>query len=332
MAGTFLLVGWLDLGTPLLVALFSYFALAHLQFVKGRGKWLAVALFLVLLAAAAYGLAFFTNQAVEALPKIADKAIPSIIHWAEERQVELPFTDFESLKDLAFDAVRTQVRYLGSLANFAKGFTTQFVFLVVGCVVAISIFLNAQLELGRESHAIRNNLYSLSCEAVAVRFRTFYLSFVRVMGAQILVSAINTVLTAAFVAAADLPYAVVVIGVAFLCGLLPVVGNLVSNTIIVGIGFTVSPKMALAALAFLVTIHKAEYFLNSKIIGHRIRNPLWLTLLGLVLGERLMGIPGMILAPVLLHYLKAETSSIEIAAPVAEGAQPAPPVPSPAQH
>jgi len=74
--------------------------------------------------------------------------------------------------------------------------------------------------------------------------------------------------------------------------------------------------MALAALIFLVAVHKLEYFLNSKIIGHRIRNPLWLTLLALVLGEKLMGIPGMILAPVLLHYLKVETSGIELKRPL----------------
>ena len=37
-------------------------------------------------------------------------------------------------------------------------------------------------------------------------------------------------------------------------------------------------------------------------------NPMWLTLLGLVIGEKLMGIPGMILAPVILHYIKVEAS------------------------
>lgn len=96
----------------------------------------------------------------------------------------------------------------------------------------------------------------------------------------------------------------------FLCGLLPIIGNLMSNTIIVGIGFTVSPKMAIMALVFLVVLHKLEYFLNSKIIGDRIKNPVWLTLLGLVLGERLMGIPGMILAPAVLYWLKQETSRL----------------------
>jgi predicted PurR-regulated permease PerM len=35
---------------------------------------------------------------------------------------------------------------------------------------------------------------------------------------------------------------------------------------------------------------------------------MWMTLLAIVLGEELMGIPGMILAPVILHYVKVETS------------------------
>ena len=63
-------------------------------------------------------------------------------------------------------------------------------------------------------------------------------------------------------------------------------------------------------------IHKGEYFLNSKIIGDRIKNPMWLMLLGLIIGEKLMGIPGMILAPAVLHYVKAEASRNRVAAAV----------------
>ncbi|MEK7706912.1 MAG: AI-2E family transporter, partial [Verrucomicrobiota bacterium] len=88
----------------------------------------------------------------------------------------------------------------------------------------------------------------------------------------------------------------------------PIIGNIISNTLSVGVGFTISPQMALIALIFLVVIHKLEYFLNSKIIGDRIKNPMWLTLIGIVLGEKLMGVPGMILAPVVLHYIKVEAS------------------------
>ena len=133
------------------------------------------------------------------------------------------------------------------------------------------------------------------------------------MGAQITISLINTALTAVFVVTVHLPNAPLVIAITFLCGLVPIVGNLVSNTIIVCLAFTISLKIAVAALVFLIVIHKLEYFLNSKIIGDRIRNPIWLTLLALIIGERLMGIPGMVLAPVVLNYLRLEMSKIEAA-------------------
>ena len=130
------------------------------------------------------------------------------------------------------------------------------------------------------------------------------------MGAQLLISLINTVATAVFVLSTGLlPYAGIVIPLTFIFGMLPIVGNLLSNTLIVGIAFgLVSPQMALGALVFLVVIHKLEYLLNSKIIGGRILHPMWLTLIGLILGEYLMGIPGVILAPVILNYLKVEGS------------------------
>jgi predicted PurR-regulated permease PerM len=303
--------GWLHLATPLLGALFSYFALTKLDFMKGRAKWLAVALFIVLVSGVAYLLGYFINQAVEALPRIADKAIPAIIQWAQQHQVELPFTDYESLKDLAVETAKNQAQYLGRFANFARGATAQFVLLIVGCVVAISVFLHPRFELAGATPAAQNNLYMVVCDEVAKRFKAFYESFATVMRAQIIISGINTVLTGTFVLIADFPYRVVVMGVTFLCGLIPVVGNLISNSVVVGIGFTLSPKMALVALVFLVVVHKLEYFLNSKVIGGRIRIPVWLTLIGLILGEKLMGLPGMILAPVVLNYIRMEASKIE---------------------
>jgi len=311
MVGALVLAGWLHLATPFLAGLFSYLALTKLYLLKHRSKWVAVALFLILVSALADGLGYLVNRTVRDVPEIADKSIPSVIHWARQYQIELPFTDYDSLKERALEIVKGEVHYLGSFAKFARGATTQIVLLIVGCAIAIGAFLNPRFELDREQNVLPHNLYSLCCDAIAARFATFYRSFATVMGAQIVISAINTVLTAIFVVSVHLPYAVVVIGATFLCGLLPVVGNLVSNTIVVGIGFTVSPKMALAALIFLVLIHKLEYFLNSKIVGARIRNPFWLTLLALILGERLMGVPGMILAPVVLNYIKMEASTIQ---------------------
>jgi len=315
MAATFVLAGVLHLGALLLAALFSYLILQKLR--PLRRPWLAVLVFLALVVALAGALGAFAAQAVVTLPQVADKSIPSIIDWAESHGIALPFTDWHSLKVVAMESARGRLSTLGRVAT---GATREVILLLIGMGIAVALYLRPGLDLDRHRHPLHNNLYSLTCDALTTRWSLFYRCFDRMMGAQLLISLINTTLTAVFVIAVGLPYTLVIIGVAFLCGLLPVVGNLLSNTVIVAIAFTVSPRTALMALAFLVFIHKLEYFVNGKIVGDRIRNPLWLTLLGLILGETLMGIPGMILAPALLAHLKAEGALIEVPATEASAA------------
>jgi predicted PurR-regulated permease PerM len=322
LAATLLLVGLLQLGGPFLALLFSYLVLSKLsRFIPY--KWLTLVIFILIVAAISYTAGHFIRGAIQALPKIADNAIPSAIAWAEEHDLNLPFTDFEGLKATAMTTVKDQARYLGDFANFARHASTTFVFIIIAIVCAVSLFFNPRADLSPESHKVRNNLYSVYCNEISARFSDFYHSFATVIGAQMTISAINTVLTAIFVLVVGLPYGPVVIGLTFLCGLFPIVGNIVSNTVIVFIGFLVSAKIAIAALIFLVVIHKLEYFLNSKIIGARIRNPIWLTLIGLIVGEKLMGVPGMVLAPVILNYLRVEMSKIEVARATAPSGQPA---------
>jgi predicted PurR-regulated permease PerM len=305
------LAGVLHLGAPLLAVLFSYFALRQLLLLT-KIKWIALFVFVLVVVGIAFCAVYFTRAALAALPELADHSIPSASAWAQARQIELPFTDFETLKALIIDTAKQEAQNLRDVARFAGNTTTTVLFLLIGIVVAISLFFNSQLDLYRETHKTRNNLYSVLADEIARRFRDFYRSFATVMGAQITISLINTLLTAIFVLIIRLPNGALVIALTFLCGLLPIVGNLASNTIIVCLAFTISLKMALVALIFLIAIHKLEYFLNSKIIGDRIRNPVWLTLLALIIGERLMGIPGMVLAPVVLNYLRVEMSKIEV--------------------
>jgi predicted PurR-regulated permease PerM len=311
LAATLFLMGMLQLGAPLLALLFSYFVLTKLSRVI-RNRWLTLALFIVVVAAITYTAGHFIREAIAALPKIADNSIPAAIAWAQAHDLNLPFTDFDGLKAHAMTAIKDEAHYLGDFANFARHASTTFVFVIIGIVAAISLFFNSQLDLFRDAHAVRNNLYSICCDEITARFSEFYRSFATVIGAQMTISCINTILTAIFVFVVQLPYAPVVIGLTFLCGLLPIVGNVISNTVIVFIGFLVSPKVAIGALVFLVVVHKLEYFLNSKIVGARIRNPIWLTLFGLIVGEKLMGVPGMILSPVVLNYLRVEMSKVEV--------------------
>ena len=307
------LAGVLHLSAPLLAVLFSYFALRQLLLLTKR-KWLALLSFILVALGIAFCAVYFTRAALAALPEVAEHSIPSASAWAQARQIELPFTDFDSLKALVIDSAKEEAHYLRNVIRLAGNTTTTLLFLLIGIVVAISLFFNSQLDLYRETHKTKNNLYSILADEIATRFRDFYRSFATVMGAQITISLINTLLTAIFVLIIRLPNGALIIALTFLCGLLPIVGNLVSNTIIVCLAFTISLKIALVALIFLIAIHKLEYFLNSKIIGDRIRNPVWLTLVALIIGERLMGIPGMVLAPVVLNYLRMELLKIEVPA------------------
>jgi predicted PurR-regulated permease PerM len=303
MAVLLVLIGWLHLGVLVLTSFFGYFALQKFSF--GKSKVLAVALYVIVVAAIGYGVVFFSRQVRVQLPKIAETSIPAVVGYAEEQGVELGFTDYASLKTVAVTEVKDRIANLGRYV-FAAAF--QIAQLIIGLVVAVSLFLNARWGTEDDPHTARDSLYATVVHELGVRFQTFFSSFCKVIGAQIIISLINTALTAIFLIWNGYRYATVIVVLTFLCGLLPIVGNILSNTLIVGVSFTISPRMALIALVFLIVIHKLEYFLNSKIIGDRIKNPMWLTLIGLVLGEKLMGIPGMILAPVVLHYIKVEAS------------------------
>lgn len=313
LAGTLIITGWLHLGTLLVTVLFSLFAMHCFYFRRRRD--LAVALFLLLVVAAVFGFGVFFHRAVHDVPKILGESIPKIVRFFDKYDVTLPFSDLNELKEAAPKMMRGSVPYLGNFAKAAKVATIEPLMMLAGIVIAIGIFLNGEAANPPE------NLYTRYYTAVCDRFRSFFHSFQTVMGAQLIISLINTVATGIFVVCTPLlPFAGIIVPLTFLCGLLPIVGNLISNTIIVGIALgLVSPQMAAVSLAFLVLIHKLEYLLNSKIIGGRIRQPMWLTLIGLILGHFWMGIPGVILAPVILNYLKVEGS--RYAAPGRESLQ-----------
>jgi len=299
-----LIVCVMHLATPFITVLFSYFALRKLRFGR-RGKTLAVVLFLILVAALGTGTFIFVKQAYVAIPKIVSTTVPTILEQARLYGIELPFSDYAGLKAFVGESLGGQ---LADIGKYAMEAVITIASLIIGIVVAVSLFLDARFQLEPEKQAIDDNIYASVWKEVGARFKTFYHSFDTVMGAQIVISAINTTLTSAFLLWNGFPHIPVIIVMTFLCGLLPIIGNLISNTLIVGVAFTLSPNTALWSLVFLVVLHKLEYFLNSKVIGDRIKNPMWLTLLGLIIGETLMGIPGMILAPVVLHYIKVEAS------------------------
>ena len=92
----------------------------------------------------------------------------------------------------------------------------------------------------------------------------------------------------------------------FFVGLLPVVGYLISNTVITVVALSVSFGVGVAALVFLVVVHKLEYFLNARIVGGQIRAAAWELLVAMIVMEAAFGLPGVIAAPIFYAYLKRE--------------------------
>ena len=72
------------------------------------------------------------------------------------------------------------------------------------------------------------------------------------------------------------------------------------------VGLSVSPLVALACLVFLIAIHKAEYFINAKVIGHRTHMGVWELLSVMFLMEAIFGPAGLVAAPLFYAYAKKE--------------------------
>ncbi len=223
-------------------------------------------------------------------------ALPVFI--AEESPV-----DVEELRQAA-------VAWLGLHAGALKdvgaeaGRTLEHIFVGLGIEVMASLHdVQPHEPLGPLARAMRDRVVR-----VGEAFR-------RVVFAQTRISAINTLLTALYLfvalrlAGVHVPLAKTVLVITFLVGLLPVVGNLISNTIIVILSLSVSLPVAIASLIFLVVIHKFEYFLNAHMIGAQVHAHAWELLLAMLVMEAAFGIPGLIAAPIYYAYLKDELVS-----------------------
>ncbi|HRF74541.1 MAG TPA: AI-2E family transporter [Accumulibacter sp.] len=192
------------------------------------------------------------------------------------------------------------------LQLIGKETTHLLVHLLIGMIVGAM----ASLREARDSE-------SLGPLARALAERVFRLgeAFRRVVFAQVRISALNTLFTALYLvvvlplAGVHLPLTKTMIVVTFIAGLLPVVGNLISNTVIFIVSLAHSPGVAISSLAFLVLIHKLEYFLNARIVGSQIRAKAWELLTAMLIMESTFGLAGLVAAPICYAWLKDELAS-----------------------
>ncbi|MFZ5465692.1 MAG: AI-2E family transporter [Pseudomonadota bacterium] len=239
------------------------------------------------------------QEGVEGLMKqmarILDDTKAALPYWAESW---LP-PDAETLKNKAVEWLRAHAAEVGT-AGGAIGFGL--VHVVIGLVIGAMISLHTEAHDPQQARPL--------ARALLDEIRAFSQAFSRIVTAQAWISTVNTALTSLYLlvilplAGIQLPLVKTMVLVTFVMGFIPIVGNLISNTVITVISLSHSFGVAVASLSFLVIMHKIEYFLNARIVGSHIRAKAWEILIAMLAMERIAGIPGMVVSPILYAYIK----------------------------
>ena len=179
------------------------------------------------------------------------------------------------------------------------------VHLIMGMLLAILVFFR---HVTHHDESVRGSL----SRALAQKVDRFAHAFSRIATAQVKISLVNTTLTAIYVFGVlrafgvHLPFSTTVVLITFVCGLIPVVGNLISNTVIVILSLGVSFGTAIASLFFLMLIHKLEYLINSRIVGGETDSQAWEILMAILIGETAFGVSGVVMGPIVYAFVKRE--------------------------
>ena len=278
-----------------------------------RRKIVAVALLsaviVVLITLAIIGVLAFLRSESGSLPallaKMADVLDSSRARLPPSIAEMLPASP-AALRATAAEWLRT---HAGALRSLGAGFGIGLAHVLIGLIIGAMISL-------REARA--GEAHGPLAIALFERARRLGEAFRRIVFAQVRISALNTVLTGLYLGVVlplldiHLPLVKTMIVVTFIAGLMPVIGNLISNTVIVIVSLSYSPSAAIGSLAFLVLIHKLEYFVNARIVGTQIRARAWELLIAMLMMEAAFGVPGVIAAPIFYAYIKDELNSREL--------------------
>ncbi|NLO92204.1 MAG: AI-2E family transporter [Elusimicrobia bacterium] len=301
------------LGHVVLAALFAFmfmevlFRLFKPYMPKLAARWLAMLGFLSIAAFLGFIFATFIKQTLFTIPSIVEAALPRVLEIAGKYSVSLPFESFQDLRDIANSKLLLNAMTITKASTYL---TREVFHMVLGISVSVFFFLAAKAP------EYKSNLFDAVRKETNARIRKFMYSFHKVLGGQLVISAINAMLTALFLYLVGMPHLAFLTVMTFVIGIMPIIGNIVSNTVIVITALGISLQIAGLALAFLIVIHKLEYFLNSRIMGASINMPMWQTLLSILVGSIVMGFAGIMLAPAILHYIKSELQAIPLEKPL----------------
>ncbi|MGF6600498.1 putative PurR-regulated permease PerM [Paraburkholderia sp. GAS448] len=269
-------------------------------------RWISVVLLSAVIVGGLTGLTIGIIEHFEQDVPSVQKLLEQMMQLVDQARGRIPAAvasylpvDTEQMKT---KATMLMHEHANMLQQGGKSAARIFGHVVIGMIIGAIIAVGAQRQMQR---------LPLST-AFVTRVARFADAFRRIVFAQIKISSINATFTGLFLLLVlplfhqRLPLSKTLVLVTFIVGLLPVIGNLVSNTLIVAIALSVSFPAAVMSLVFLILIHKLEYFLNARIVGGQIEARAWELLIAMLVMEAAFGITGVIAAPIFYAYIKRE--------------------------
>ena len=260
---------------------------------------------------------------VKNLPELSNQLRVQVVKDLKIANDKWDLTTYVNVDELRGSIVKASADILHfiatSLTPLYKGFI-QFVF-----ALAINLFFYFESDAVEQALTRNpNSLMTFLFRFNQTRLKIFYVYFRRVMGGQVIIALINTIISLAVIFGLNLAHPFLMVFVVFFCGLFPVVGNLMSNCVLTINAFVASGMWGtVICLIMLVGVHKLEYFLNSRIIGGIVHMPMAISLGALIFCEVLLGIPGLILAMPLVLFIRHELENVRALSPsCAEAAVP----------
>lgn len=301
--------------TPALIiglAIFIWSSWLLSGFDRGRfgvvGKPLVVVLTLLLVIALGFLAQLGIQQAIGYVIVQGPDFLNQMQRLIDELRTELPPTwgsalptDIRSVNGIATDTLRG---YLTSLATLGG----QGLHILFQVMLAIIVALAAALATRSTNPQPMGPL----AIGLVERGNDFLRCFKALLGAQVYIALTNTLFTFIYLFGilplfdVILPFRELITLLTFVLGLLPIVGNLIANTLLTAIALTHSILVAIISLAYLITIHKLEYFINARLVGRRIKASVWELVCAMLLLEAIFGLAGLVLAPVIYAFLKIQ--------------------------
>lgn len=322
----FILFMQIDLMPALIAGLIMYtltlklddFLSKTIKKLKGKSKLISVSILLMIILFVFIGGFWYlfdwfvkaTKNPVETMNNI--KVILEDVFEALPKSIQayLP-DDINELKNQLIVYLKDHVFYLQSIAAHAFHIL---IIVIVGLILGLTLgFKQNRQEIKKQGVPATSFVESLneSLKRLVVVFQYIAIS-------QVFIALFNAAMTAIFLFiilpmfGIHLPFRKSLVLATFIIGLIPIIGNLLVNTIMFFVAFTVSFGVSLVVLGYLILIHKVEYILNAKIVAGKIQAGVCELLISMLFFEVLFGVIGLVFAPIFYAFLKLSLKDLKL--------------------